>query len=55
MDTGCGEILVYSENSREGISLMNKMNNSENDMKTTLKNKWKSNMSDDDLESDDEL
>lgn len=53
MNAGCGEIEIYSENSREGISILNKMNDSENDIKNTLKNKWKNNMSDD-IDSDDE-
>lgn len=52
MNAGCGQIEIYSENSREGLSIMNEMMNTENQVKKVLKNKWNSHNLDN-SESDD--
>ena len=50
MNAGCGQIEIYSENSREGLALQNEMMNSENQVKKILKNKWNAHNSEDDDE-----
>jgi replicative DNA helicase len=46
MNAGCGDIQIFGENSREGISVLNEMNQEENVVKKMLNSKWKSHMSD---------
>jgi hypothetical protein len=48
MNAGCGDIQLFSEQSREGSALMGEMNNSENVMKKQMVNKWKQYMYEDD-------
>ncbi len=48
MNAGCGDIQLFSEQSREGSALMGEMNNSENVMKKQMVNKWKQYMDEDD-------
>lgn len=47
MNAGCGQIEIYSENSREGMSIQNTMMDGENQVKKILKNKWNAHSSDD--------
>lgn len=49
MNAGNGDIRIYHENSREGISLMNKMADRQNDAKDLLKNKWKEALENDEI------
>ena len=46
MDASCGDIHIYNENSREGLGLMNEMNQEENIVKKMIKSKWNSHMED---------
>ncbi len=48
MNAGCGDIQLFSEQSREGAALMGEMSNSENVMKKQMVNKWKQYMDEDD-------
>jgi replicative DNA helicase len=48
MNAGCGDIQLFSEQSREGSAIMGEMNNSENVMKKQMVNKWKQYMDEDD-------
>ena len=45
MNAGCGDIQVYSENSREGVAVLNEMSQEENVIKK-LSSKWKNHMED---------
>lgn len=40
MNAGCGDIQIFSENSKDGISIINEMGNSENLVKKALASKW---------------
>ena len=42
MNAGCGQIDIFSENSREGVVIQSEMMNGENQVKKVLKNKWNS-------------
>lgn len=44
MNAGCGQIELHDQNSREGASLMNEMNQGENIVKKMMKNKWDEHM-----------
>jgi hypothetical protein len=48
MNTGCGKIELFNENSRDGIALNTEMSNGENTMKKHMASKWKQYMGDDD-------
>jgi replicative DNA helicase len=48
MDTGCGRIEMFNENSHEGIALSGEMAQGENTMKKHMASKWKQYMGDDD-------
>jgi len=50
MNAGCGQIEIYSENSREGLAIQNEMMDGENQVKKMLKNKWNAHNSDEDDE-----
>lgn len=47
MNAGCGQIEIFSENSSEGLSVLNDMMDSENHVKNTLKSKWNAHNVDD--------
>lgn len=51
MNAGCGDIQIFDEKSREGISAIQEMNEGENVVKKLLSNKWKSHMSNEENES----
>jgi hypothetical protein len=51
MNAGCGDIQMFSENSREGMTVTSEMGDSENIVKKALSNKWNAHMNTD---SDDE-
>ena len=40
MNASCGDIEIYGENSREGMSILNEMMDGENQVKKVLKSKW---------------
>tara|TARA_S200002703_G_scaffold54227_3_gene46887 strand:+ start:1339 stop:2703 length:1365 start_codon:yes stop_codon:yes gene_type:complete len=40
MNAGCGEIEIFASNSSEGMSLQSEMNDGENQLKKSLKDKW---------------
>jgi replicative DNA helicase len=40
MNAGCGDIQIFAENSREGIGIINEMNQEENLVKKMMSNKW---------------
>lgn len=40
MNASCGQIEIFSENSREGLAVLNEMMDGENNVKKVLKNKW---------------
>jgi replicative DNA helicase len=40
MNAGCGDIQIFSENSKEGMSITNEMGDSENLVKKALASKW---------------
>lgn len=46
MNAGCGDIQIYTENSREGAAILNEMTNSENNIKKMMSARWKSHGSD---------
>jgi hypothetical protein len=50
MNAGCGQIEIFSENSREGLAVLNEMMDGENQVKKVLKNKWNAHNSDEDDE-----
>lgn len=50
MNAGCGQIEIYSENSREGVSIINEMNQEENIVKKLMSNKWTQHMENSDDE-----
>jgi replicative DNA helicase len=47
MNAGCGQIEIYSENSKEGMGILNEMMDGENQVKKALKSKWNVHNSDD--------
>jgi replicative DNA helicase len=47
MNAGCGDIQIYAENSKDGMSVMNEMGDSENLVKKALSNKWNAHIEDD--------
>lgn len=47
MNAGCGQIEIFSENSSEGLSVLNDMMDAENHVKNALKNKWNAHNVDD--------
>jgi replicative DNA helicase len=47
MNAGCGDIQIYAENSKDGMSILNEMGDSENLVKKALSNKWNAHMGDD--------
>ena len=50
MNAGCGDIQIFSENSREGMSVLNEMNQGENVVKKMMSGKWNSHMNVEDSE-----
>ena len=50
MNAGCGDIQIYSENSREGMGIINEMNQGENLVKKMMSGKWNTHMSEDETE-----
>lgn len=44
MNAGCGEIQIFDKDSREGIGLIQEMNDGENMVKKMIKNKWNNHM-----------
>jgi len=50
MNAGCGDIQIFSENSREGVGIMNEMNQGENLVKKMMSGKWNAHMSDEDTD-----
>ena len=40
MNAGCGDIRIFSENSREGMGILNEMSQEENVVKKMMSNKW---------------
>jgi len=48
MNAGCGDIQIFSENSREGVSVLNEMSQEENVVKKMMSSKWKNHMSEED-------
>lgn len=40
MNAGCGDIRIFSENSREGVGILNEMSQEENIVKKMMSNKW---------------
>jgi replicative DNA helicase len=48
MNAGCGDIQIYGENSKEGMSILNEMGDSENMVKKALASKWNAHISDTD-------
>ena len=47
MNAGCGDIQIYAENSKDGMSVINEMGDSENLVKKALSNKWNAHIVDD--------
>lgn len=47
MNAGCGDIQIFAENSKDGMSIINEMGDSENLVKKALSNKWNAHISDD--------
>jgi len=45
MNAGCGDIQIFSENSKEGMSITNEMGDSENLVKKALASKWNAHVS----------
>ena len=50
MNAGCGDIQIFSENSREGAAATSEMSEGENMVKKMISNKWKTHMNSDDAE-----
>lgn len=48
MNAGCGDIQIFSENSKDGMSILNEMGDSENLVKKALSSKWQAHNSDND-------
>ena len=48
MNAGCGDIQIFAENSKDGMSIINEMGDSENLVKKALSNKWNAHMGDED-------
>ena len=46
MNAGCGDIQIFSENSKDGMSITNEMGDSENLVKKALSNKWNAHITD---------
>ena len=47
MNAGCGDIQIYAESSKEGMSVMNEMGDGENAVKKALSSKWNAHMNSD--------
>ena len=47
MNAGCGDIQIFAENSREGIGIINEMNQEENLVKKMMSNKWNAHSAED--------
>ena len=47
MNAGCGDIRIFSENSREGMGILNEMSQEENVVKKMMSNKWNAHNSED--------
>ena len=47
MNAGCGDIRIFSENSREGMGILNEMSQEENVVKKMMSNKWNAHSSED--------
>jgi replicative DNA helicase len=47
MNAGCGDIQIFAENSKDGMSIINEMGDSENLVKKALSNKWNAHISED--------
>jgi hypothetical protein len=50
MNAGCGDIQIFAENSREGMGIINEMNQGENLVKKMMSGKWNAHMSEEDSE-----
>jgi len=50
MNAGCGDIQIFSENSREGMSVLNEMNQGENIVKKMMSGKWNTHMTEEETE-----
>ena len=50
MNAGCGDIQIFSEQSKDGMSVMNEMGNSENVVKKALASKWNAHINAEDSE-----
>jgi replicative DNA helicase len=48
MNAGCGDIQIFSESSKDGMSILNEMGDSENLVKKALSSKWQAHNSDND-------
>ena len=48
MNAGCGDIQIFSESSKDGMSILNEMGDSENLVKKALSSKWQAHNSNDD-------
>jgi replicative DNA helicase len=46
MNAGCGDIQIFSENSKDGMAITNEMGDSENLVKKALSNKWNAHITD---------
>ena len=46
MNAGCGDIQIFAENSKDGMSIINEMGDSENLVKKALSNKWNAHITD---------
>ena len=47
MNAGCGDIRIFSENSREGMGILNEMSQEENVVKKMISNKWNAHSTED--------
>ena len=47
MNAGCGDIRIFSENSREGMGILNEMSQEENVVKKMMSNKWNTHSTED--------
>lgn len=50
MNAGCGDIQIFSENSREGAAAISEMSEGENVVKKMISTKWKAHMNESDAE-----
>ena len=48
MNAGCGDIQIFSDSSKEGMTVMSEMSEGENIVKNLISKKWKTHMSNDD-------